>query len=148
MSRSLQEIIDQSLATSGPAVSATFDKDERRLDAEALREFWRETRMFAVSTVGANGAPHIAPVHVTLADDDSLQMAIFEDSVRLRDLQRDPRIAITSWAPDGRIAIVYGRASEIPDSRREVRDPGRFIRMMRIEIDRAYAMRPTPRPEA
>ncbi len=143
---SLQDILDSSLATAGPAVKATFDRDERRLSAEELRAFWAETRLFAVATAGANGAPHIAPVHVAMTDDGNLEMAIFEDSVRLKDLRRDPRIAITSWAADGRIAIVYGRATEVPDSRREVgRDAGRFIRSMRIEVDRAYAMRPSPR---
>jgi hypothetical protein len=143
---SLQDVIDGSLASAGPAIRATFDRDDRRMSAEDLRQFWVETRMFAVSTVGAHGEPHIAPVHVAMLDDGDLEMAIFEDSVRLRDLRRDSRIAITSWAPDGRIAIVYGRATEVPDTRREVgRDPGRFILTMRIAIDRAYAMRPSPR---
>ena len=143
---SLQEILDGSLASAGPAVKATFDRDERRMSAEDLRAFWAETRMFAVATVGAHGEPHIAPVHVAMLDDGNLEMAIFEDSVRLKDLRRDPRIAITSWAPDGRIAIVYGRATEAPDSRREVgREAGRFILTMHIVVDRAYAMRPTPR---
>lgn len=146
MTRDLQQLLDDSLATSGAAVKATFDKEERRLSAQELREFWRETRMFAVATASAHGQPHIAPVHVTMTDDDSLEMAIFDDSVRLRDLRRDARIGITSWAPDGRIAIVYGCATEAPDSRREVgQGSGRYIVMMRIEVDRAYAMRPTPR---
>jgi hypothetical protein len=143
---SLQEVLDSSLASAGAAVKATFDRDDRRMSADDLRQFWTETRMFAVSTVGANGAPHIAPVHVAMLEDGSLEMAIFEDSVRLKDLRRDSRIAITSWAPDGRIAIVYGRATEVPGSRREVgRDPGRFILTMHIAVDRAYAMRPSPR---
>jgi hypothetical protein len=38
--------------------------------------------MFAVSTDGAHGEPHIAPVHVAMLDDGELEMAIFEDSVR------------------------------------------------------------------
>jgi hypothetical protein len=143
---SLQDVLDSSLATAGPAVKATFDRDERRLNADELRQFWSKTRLFAVATVGANGGPHIAPVHVTMMEDGNLEMSIFEDSVRLKDLRRDPRIAITSWAPDGRIVIVYGRATEVADSRREVsRDPGRFILGMHIEVDRAYAMRPSPR---
>ena len=143
---SLQEILDNSLASAGPAVKATFDKDERRLTEQELREFWAETRMFAVATTGENGAPHIAPVHVSMLEDGNLEMAIFEDSVRLKDLRRHPRIAVTSWAPDGRIAIVYGRATEVPESRREVgQGSGRHIVMMRIVVDRAYAMRPSPR---
>jgi hypothetical protein len=142
----LQRLLDQSLASAGRAIKATFDRDERRLSADELRELWHETRMFAVSTAGANGAPHIAPVHVLLTEDDRFEMSIFEDSVRLCDLRRDPRIAITTWAPDGRIAILYGSAKEIEGSRREVpRDPGRYVLTMGIEPDRVYAMRPSPR---
>lgn len=147
MPRPLQEILDDSAAQAGSAMAATFAREDRRLDAPAFREFWRSTRMFAVATAGRNGQPHIAPVHVLLQDDDTLEMAIFEDSVRLRDLRRDPRIAITSWADDGRVAIVYGACSEVPGSRRPVSAGGnlqsdRFIITMRIEITRAYAMHP------
>jgi len=142
----LQAVLNNSLFDAGPAVKAVFDRDERRLNADELRTFWKETRMFAVSTTGKDGAPHIAPVHVLMGEDDELEMAIFEDSVRLRDLRRDHRIAVTTWAPDGRIAIVYGRCSEVPDTRRETgQNSGRFVITMRIDIDRAYAMRPTPR---
>jgi pyridoxine/pyridoxamine 5'-phosphate oxidase len=142
----LQRLLDRSLASAGPAIKATFDRDERRLSADELRELWRDTRMFAVSTVSGNGAPHIAPVHVLLTEDDGFEMSIFEHSVRLRDLRRDPRVAITTWAPGGRIVILYGRAREVERSRREVpRDPGRYVLTMEIEPDRAYAMRPALR---
>ena len=81
-----------------------------------------------------------------MGKDDGLEMAIFEDSVRLRDLRRDPRLAITTWAQDGRIAIVYGRCSEVANTRREAGpNSGRFVITMRIEVDRIYALRPTPR---
>jgi hypothetical protein len=142
----LETLLDESLRSAGPAVKAVFDRNERRLSADELRAFWKETRMFAVSTTGKDGAPHIAPVHVLMGEDDGLEMAIFEDSVRLRELRRDPRIAITTWAPDGRIAIVYGRCSEVEGTRREAGpNSGRFVITMRIDVDRAYAMRPTPR---
>jgi hypothetical protein len=145
--KSLQDVLDESARDAGPAMAVTFGRDDRRLNAEGFREFWRATRMFAVSTVGAKGEPHIAPVHILLQDDDSLEMAIFEDSLRLRDLRRNPRIAITSWADDGRVAIVYGTCSEVPDSRRPINAGGnlsndRYIITMRIEITRAYAMHP------
>ena len=145
--KTLQEVLDASAADAGPAMAATFAREDRRLDADGFREFWRSTRMFAVSTVGAKGDPHIAPVHVLLQEDDTLEMAIFEDSVRLRDLRRNPRIAITTWADDGRVAIVYGACSEVPGSRRPVNAGGnppsdRYIITMRIEMTRAYAMHP------
>ena len=142
----LQTILDDSLASAGPAMKAVFGRDDRKLGAEQLREFWKSARMFAVATVGRDGGPHIAPVHVLMADNDELEMSIFEDSVRLRDLRRDPRIAITTWGEEGPIAIVYGRCSEVPDSRREAGpNSGRYVITMRIEVDRAYAMRPAPR---
>ena len=142
----LQTILDDSIATAGPAMQAVFGRDDWRMDAEQLREFWKGTRMFAVSTVGKDGGPHIAPVHVLMGEDDELEMAIFEDSVRLRDLRRDPRIAITTWGEEGRIAIVYGRRSEVPGTRREARaGSGRFVITMRIDVDRAYAMKPVAR---
>jgi hypothetical protein len=143
----LQQILDDSLATAGPAIVATFGPADRRLSAEELRQFWQSTRMFAVATVGKGGLPHIAPVHVQMTDSGGLEMAIFADSVRLRDLRRNPHIAITSWADDGRIAIVYGQALEVEGSRRAI-NPGsnlqqpREIITMSIAIDRAYAMIP------
>jgi hypothetical protein len=145
--KTLQEVLDASAADAGPAMAATFTREDRRLDAEGFREFWKATRMFAVATANSKGDPHIAPVHVLLQDDDSLEMAIFEDSVRLRDLRRNPKIAITSWAEDGRVAIVYGTCSEVPDSRRPINAGGnlssdRHIITMRIEMTRAYAMHP------
>jgi hypothetical protein len=151
--RTLQELLDRTVARAGPAMKQTFGRDSTRLSAEAFREFWNTTRMFAVSTRGENGSPHIAPVHVQLREDDDLEMAIFEDSVRLKDLRSDPSIAITSWGEGGTVAIVYGRCSEVEGSRREVNPGGnpelrRYVLTMRIEMTRAYAMKPAPRPPA
>lgn len=146
----VQRLLAESLATAGPAIRATFGGADRRLDAERLRAFWRSTRMWAVATVSGSGAPHIAPVHVQLTEDDHFEMSIFEDAVRLRDLRRDPRIAITSWGSDGTVAIAYGTATEVEGSRRAISrgaENPRFVLTMRIEVNRLYAMTPPPRPE-
>lgn len=146
----LQDALNRSAGTAGPAIKATFARDDRRLTADETRAFWRGNRMFAVSTVSPDGHPHIAPVHVLLTDEDHIEMSIFEDSLRLEDLRLNPRIAITAWGEDGTAVIAYGRTVEVPGSSREVNAGGntalpRRVLTMRIELDRIYAMRPRPR---
>lgn len=145
----LEELLQTSAASAGPAIAATFNVPGRQLTADEVRAFWRRTRMFAVSTMGKSGAPNIAPVHVVLEEGDRFRMSIFEDSARLRDLRRDPRIAVTTWGDDGTIAILYGRCSEVPDSRREISrgGPPRAILSMDIEPTRLHVMCPRPREE-
>ena len=146
----LQDVLDRSAESAGPAIAATFGRDDRRLTAAETRAFWRGTRMFAVSTVSPEGHPHIAPVHILFTEDDHLDMSIFEDSLRLKDLRENPRIAITAWGDDRTAVIAYGRTTEVPDTSREVNpgaDPAmrRRVLTMRIALDRIYAMRPRPR---
>jgi hypothetical protein len=147
----LEELLAKSAETAGPAIAATFNKPERSLTIDEFRAFWRGTRMWAVATAGKNGAPHIAPVHVLLDENDRFRMSIFEDSARLADLRRDPRIAVTSWGDDGTIAILYGRCSEVPGSRRELtrggNSDGRAVIAMEITPTRLHVMCPRPREE-
>jgi len=147
----LEELLAKSAESAGPAIAATFNHPERQLSVDEFRQFWRGTRMWAVATAGKNGAPHIAPVHVLLEDGDVFRMSIFEDSARLTDLRRDPRVAVTSWGEDGTIAILYGRCSEVPGSRRELSRPGnadeRAVISVEIAPTRLYVMCPRPREE-
>lgn len=144
----LEELLAKSAASAGPAIAATFNQPERQLTIDEFRKFWRGTRMWAVATAGKNGAPHIAPVHVVLEEGDVFRMSIFEDSARLADLRRDPRVAVTSWGEDGTIAILYGRCSEVPGSRRELprggNAGGRAVISMEIAPTRLHVMCPRP----
>jgi hypothetical protein len=138
----LQRILDESRASAGPAARDTFDRPERRLDAAAFVAFWNGSRMKAMATTGKNG-PHIAPVHAEFAA-GKLRSTIYENAVRRRDLARNPNVALTTWGANGAAAIVYGRAREIPGSRRETRPgatgkPRRTI-ALEIEVTRIYAM--------
>jgi hypothetical protein len=147
----LEELLAKSAANAGPAIDATFNKPGRQLSIDEFRAFWRGTRMYAVATGGKNGAPHIAPVHVLLEEGDIFRMSIFEDSARLADLRRDPRIAVTTWGDDGTIAILYGRCSEVPGSRRELarggQGDGRAVLSMKISPTRLHVMCPRPPEE-
>jgi hypothetical protein len=88
-------------------------------------------------------------VHSEL-DGTTLRLVVYENTVRRADLRRNPRVAFTTWK-DGAVAILYGRAREVPGSARDAR-PGRSgtpRRVVTIEValTRAYAMR-SPRAAA
>ncbi|MGD9762808.1 MAG: pyridoxamine 5'-phosphate oxidase family protein [Candidatus Binatia bacterium] len=143
--RALQDILDRSRARAGTAVRDTFDHADRRMTAADFVRFWNGTRTKAMATCGADGAPHLAPVHAEFVD-GRLRTTIYERAVRRRDLRRNPRVALTTWGPHGAAAIVHGIAREVPDSWRETR-PGatgavRRIVALEIEVTRIYAMKP------
>jgi Pyridoxamine 5'-phosphate oxidase len=165
----LQGLIERSTATATPSVADSVGCKERQMSAAEFVEFWRSVRLVAMSTVGAAGQPHIAPVHAQLGgarfgfgpgrgavgDDNSdlttLRMVVYENAVRRADLARNPRVALTTWRDDGAAAILYGRASEVAGSLREARagrsgQPRRVVEVA-IKLTRIYAMRPPERKE-
>lgn len=145
----LQALLDHSTATASAAVADSVAYPDRQMTAAELVEFWTSARIMAMTTVGPNGQPHIAPVHSTL-DGTTLSLVVYDDTVRRADLRTNPRVAFTTWK-DGAVAILYGRAREVPGSLRETR-PGRSGRprnvvAIEVELTRAYAMR-APDPAA
>jgi hypothetical protein len=140
----IQRILDRSRTRAGQAVRDTFDRTERQMTALEFVTFWNSSRLKAMATVGKNGEPHIAPVHAEFVN-GRLRSTIYENAVRRRDLRGNPRVALTTWGPNGAAAIVYGRAREVPDSLRQTR-PGatgaaRRTVALDIEITRIYAMK-------
>jgi hypothetical protein len=82
-------------------------------------------------------------VHTQL-DGTTLTLVIYDNTVRRADIKTNPRVSFTTWK-DGAVAILYGRAREVPDSLRETR-PGqsggqRQVVTIAVELTRAYAMR-------
>jgi len=140
----LQALLDRSTRTATPSVAESVAFPARQMTAAELVEFWRRTRLVAMATVGANGQPHLAPVHAELHG-TTLTLVVYDDTVRRADLARNPRVGFTTWDGSGAVAIVYGRARELPDSRRESR-PGRSGRprhvvTIEVALTRVYAMR-------
>jgi hypothetical protein len=140
----LQALIDRSTRTAGPSVADSVAYPERQMTAAELLEFWQSVRLVAMTTVGPAGQPHTAPVHAEL-DGPTLRCVVYDDTLRRRDLARNPRVAFTTWRADGAAAILYGRAREVPDSLRDAR-PGRSGRPRRVvsvevRLTRVYAMR-------
>ncbi|MFI8437239.1 PPOX class F420-dependent oxidoreductase [Streptomyces sp. NPDC079020] len=89
---------------------------------EERRAFLSEgTRTAKVSTVRADGSPHIAPVWFLL-DGDDLVFNTGKETVKGRNLARDARVAVCvdDDRPPFAFAVLHGRAglSEDPDQLR------------------------------
>ena len=140
----LDDVLIDSRAAAGPDLKALIDQPGRHMDAAAFRAFVADVRLWAMATAGASGNPHIVPVHLSLAEDDELQMTIHTESVRMRDIERDPRVAFTAWADGGRMVILYGTAGVIPGSAGVSGAGGRDKPTVRLRIEptRIYAMDP------
>ena len=147
----LQALLDRSTHTATAAVADSVAYPDRQMTAAELMDFWKAARIQAMTTVGANGQPHTAPVHSTL-DGTTLTLVIYDNTVRRKDLKTNPRVSFTTWK-DGAVAILYGRAREVPGSLRATR-PGRsgkerHVVTIAVELTRVYAMRaPDPAPPA
>ena len=145
----LQALLDRSTRTATPAVADSVAFPDRQMTAAELVEFWKAARIMAMTTVGATGQPHTAPVHSTL-EGTTLTLVIYDNTVRRTDLRANPRVSFTTWK-DGAVAILYGRAREVAGSLRETR-PGRsgtprHVVTIEVALTRAYAMR-APEPVA
>lgn len=160
----LQELIDRSTRTAGASVADSVAFSDRQMSAAEFIEFWRGARLVAMATVGANGQPHIAPVHAQLggagfrfaaatldmvgieaSDLTTLRMGVYDNAVRRADLARNSNIAFTTWREDGAAVILYGCAREIAGSLRPAR-PGRSgkprqVVEVEVKLTRIYAMR-------
>jgi len=51
--------------------------------------------MAHVATLMSDGAPHVSPVWIEVLDDDRLAIFSVEANLKIRNLRRDPRIAIS-----------------------------------------------------
>jgi hypothetical protein len=140
----LQALLDRSTRTAGPAAAESLAYPERQMTAAELVAFWRDVNLVAMTTVGRDGAPHTAPVHARL-DGPTLRVVVYANAVRRRDVATNPRVAFTTWAPGGAAVILYGRATQVPESLRDAR-PGRSgapreVVDLAVRLTRVYAMR-------
>ncbi len=141
----LEALLAASAAAAGPALADSVGYAPRRMNAAELFEFWRGIRLVSMTTVGRGGHPHSAPVHAELHG-ASLRVLVYEDAVRRRDLAGNARVSFTTWNADGAVAILYGRARELPGSLRPARpsQSGRERKVVEFEVEltRVHAMNP------
>lgn len=138
----LETLIQSSHDNAGDALKAVFDAPGRRLSGDQIHELFGNTRLWAMATVGRKGQPHIAPVHLRLTEQGEIELTIQTESVRMRDIQREPKVAFTSWSGDGKTAILYGIAEPVPGTERESTAGGRSKPVMTVRVTptKLYAM--------
>ena len=88
----------------------------------ALRELVESGPMAHLSTLNADGSPQVTVIWIGL-DGDDLVSTHMRDNVKLRNIRRDPRVALSFDAPRepgvwiNPYAVVYARASVAPSDR-------------------------------
>src|SRR6202521_399558 len=98
--------------------------DPRFSDPDAVATQWDETRrvletaeLFWISTVRADGRPHVTPL-VAVWLDDALHFSTGPDEQKARNLASNPRVALTTGANDwqsGLDVVVEGDAARVTD---------------------------------
>jgi PPOX class probable F420-dependent enzyme len=74
---------------------------ETKMTPAELRAFLDERHLAVLTTHGADGYPHATPVWYLAELDGALSVIVLADAVKVRNIRRDPRIAITI-APESR----------------------------------------------
>ena len=82
-----------------------------QFDAQRLEKFLRPPRIAVVATVSGNGTPQITPVWYAYGD-GLMTIAANENSVKVRNLRRAPRISVCVYEGDrgAEYAILHGPA--------------------------------------
>jgi PPOX class probable F420-dependent enzyme len=88
----------------------------------ALRDLIESGPMAHLSTVNPDGSPHVTAIWIGLDGDDVVSTHI-RDNVKLRNIRRDPRVALSFDAPResgvwiNPYAVIYARAVVEPSHR-------------------------------
>jgi nitroimidazol reductase NimA-like FMN-containing flavoprotein (pyridoxamine 5'-phosphate oxidase superfamily) len=85
---------------------------------EATLEAIKQAEIFWISTVRADGRPHVTPL-VAVWLDDALHFSTGPDEQKARNLANNPRVALTTGANDwqtGLDVVVEGDAARVTDA--------------------------------
>lgn len=95
----------------------TTDIPTDYMSEEAVSEFLSDTRHAVISTVRKDGSPHLSAVWY-LYEAQVIYMVAMADSVKCRNIRRDPRVGICvdGGYPDNRSVLIYGGAEICPNS--------------------------------
>ncbi len=118
-----------------------------RILSEWAREFLREDHVAVVSTLNKDGSSHVTTIYYLLADDGILVLCTPARSQKVKNLRRDPRIALCV-GEGGRSVSLYGRVSISEDQatvrqnlerliKRYVKEEGRRQQVLATRLQQA-----------
>lgn len=87
---------------------------------DEVAAYLRDRRTIIITSIGRDGMPHPVPMWFALEDDGALVMSTFTKSQKIRNLKRDPRVALL--AEDGEVyaelsgVLITGEAELLPDT--------------------------------
>lgn len=89
-------------------------RDLIRMTESELLDFLRSHKTMTLVSNGPEGHPHPMPMWFAVDDDGTVRMTTFRKSQKVRNLERDPRVALlvedgTEYA-ELRGAVLYGKA--------------------------------------
>ena len=106
-------------------------------DWNAARGYFESTAVAHLSTLMRDGSPHSVPVWIGV-DDDRLMFFTEADSLKDRNLRRDPRVAVSVTGLDDPLAMAFVRGVAV--ERREGDDALPFV----DRISHLYTGLPSP----
>ena len=68
--------------------------------AKRVRALFDAHRHKTLATIRKDGSPRISGTEVEFTDDGDVRLGMMPDSLKLRDVQRDPRVAVHSGSED------------------------------------------------
>jgi PPOX class probable F420-dependent enzyme len=70
-----------------------------------------------LATILPDGAPHVVPVWIGVDEDDNIVFLTGRESVKGRNVERDPRVSLSITAPDAPNTMLHvrGRVTDIRD---------------------------------
>jgi PPOX class probable F420-dependent enzyme len=100
-------------------------REQIQMTPEEQRDFLRAARTMTIVSNGKDGFPHPMPMWFTVDDDGTVRMTTFKRSQKVRNLERDPRVALLVESGEEyaqlKGVVLYGKA-ELVDEPELIRD--------------------------
>jgi nitroimidazol reductase NimA-like FMN-containing flavoprotein (pyridoxamine 5'-phosphate oxidase superfamily) len=94
-------------------------RDQIQMTPDEIRRFIDSKKTMTIVSNGVGGFPHPMPMWFTRDPDDSIRMATYRTSQKIKNIQRDPRVSLLCETgvdyAELRGVVMYGHAELIDD---------------------------------